>query len=127
MSDKNPLVQRATAALAKAFIGGSLLLPYNLRVRFFGWLTSFVAAPLSGWKRSVRQNLTNVMPELPQAEVDNVIASAQDWGTNLIDTPHIGAITRVGGCLFQRRGRRVRKGRAESVGVAVQVFVCSRF
>lgn len=92
------------AVLTKALIGMALILPYGIRVRFFGWLASAVAAPVAGWKRRVRKNLSLVMPELPKTEVkliaervcNNVgrtlieIYSGKDFLQHVADTPFQG-------------------------------------
>ncbi|MGP3695776.1 lysophospholipid acyltransferase family protein [Rhodobacter sp. NSM] len=55
--------------LLRALIGALLLLPYRWRVPLCGWVMSRIIAPLAGWDRRVRDNLSRILPELPPGEV----------------------------------------------------------
>ncbi|MCE8009568.1 lysophospholipid acyltransferase family protein [Aestuariivita sp.] len=59
----------ATNLVLRGLIGAVLLLPYAMRVRFMGWLVSTVAAPLAGFDKRIRHNLSLTHPDLPEAEV----------------------------------------------------------
>lgn len=50
-----------------------LALPYPVRLRFFGWVMSRIVGPVAGYNRRVRENLSLVMPELPEAEVRHLM------------------------------------------------------
>lgn len=67
-----------TNLLMRGLIGFSLLLPYRLRVRMFGWVVSRVIAPLVGWDRRVRENLALVWPDLPEADVARICREVPD-------------------------------------------------
>ncbi len=43
----------------------ALALPYETRVRFFGWLVQRVIGPVAGYRRRALRNLAMIMPELP--------------------------------------------------------------
>lgn len=45
-----------------------LALPYRWRIPFGGWVFANIAAPLAGYKRRIYDNLTMIMPEMPEAE-----------------------------------------------------------
>ncbi|SEQ65455.1 lysophospholipid acyltransferase family protein [Thalassovita taeanensis] len=70
----------------RALFGLALSLPYRWRVPMMGWLASHVLAPITGWRRRVRQNLAHVMPDLPQAEVERLSRAVPDnAGRTLIE------------------------------------------
>ena len=62
------------------------LLPYRWRVPVMGWVTSRIVAPLAGYDRRVRDNLSYVMPDLPRSEVRRLTrAVADNAGRNMIE------------------------------------------
>lgn len=62
------------------------LLPYRLRIPFMGWLTSHIVAPIAGYNKRVRENLSHVMPDLPEAEVRRLMRAVPDnAGRNMIE------------------------------------------
>ncbi len=72
--------------VARALLGGALLLPYGPRVRAMGWLVSRVVAPLAGWDKRIRANLSHVMPDLDPAEVRRLVRAVPDnTGRTLIE------------------------------------------
>lgn len=84
--DRISLAQRAEALLARAVIGAALLLPYKTRVRVFGWIVAKIAAPVAGWKSRALKNLSEVFPELPEAEVRRLAdAVCNNVGRTLIE------------------------------------------
>lgn len=50
-------------AILRVVIRVALLLPYALRVRFFGWLVAKVLGPASGFRRAALENLALVWPD----------------------------------------------------------------
>jgi KDO2-lipid IV(A) lauroyltransferase len=46
-----------------------LCLPYTWRVQLCGWLMGRIIGPLAGYDKRVRENLTRILPDLPEAEV----------------------------------------------------------
>lgn len=57
----------------RALIGVLLVLPYETRLRFGGWVFSRLVAPLAGYGTRVRENLALVWPELPQDRVEQLV------------------------------------------------------
>lgn len=55
-----------------------LRLPYRWRVPMFGWMTSRIVAPIAGYDRRVRQNLAQVLPDLPPREVRRIERAVPD-------------------------------------------------
>ena len=73
-------------AAFRAIVGFSLALPYAPRVRAAGWIFAQVVAPLAGFRARVRENLAQVMPDLPQAEVRALMRAVPDnVGRSLIE------------------------------------------
>lgn len=65
MSKKTALWRDYPTNLAlNGLLRGAMLLPYENRVRFFGWLVAKVIGPLAGYRRRIRENLAYVCPEL---------------------------------------------------------------
>ncbi len=64
--------------ILRGVIGAMLILPYAMRVRLMGWLTSRVIAPLAGYRRRIRANLAHVMPDLPAAEIRRLVRAVPD-------------------------------------------------
>lgn len=118
--DRAGISHKAEALLARALIGAALLLPYDMRVRTFGWVIAKLAAPLAGWKKRARQNLSEVLPDLSEDDVRRIaddvcnnvgrtlieIYSGQEFLDRVADTPIDGP----GAAIFQRakaEGRRM--------------------
>ncbi len=53
-------------------------LPYERRVPAAGWVFSRLIAPLAGWRARVRDNLAQVRPDLPKAEVARLVRAVPD-------------------------------------------------
>ena len=88
MSDERQFSARQwlQSVLAKALIGGLLLLPYRLRVPLCGFIVSRVVGPLAGYNQRVRDNLAQVMPQLSQSEVKRIASAVPDnVGRTLIE------------------------------------------
>ncbi|MGB8621409.1 MAG: lysophospholipid acyltransferase family protein [Paracoccaceae bacterium] len=64
--------------IARAAVAIALALPYATRVRFMGWLTARVVAPLAGYDKRVRENLRHALPDLPEAEVRRLMRAVPD-------------------------------------------------
>jgi KDO2-lipid IV(A) lauroyltransferase len=64
----------------------ALLLPYRWRVPLMGWITARILAPLAGWQARVRANLAHVLPDLPEAQVQEICRAVPDnAGRTLIE------------------------------------------
>ena len=88
----------------RAIIGVLLLLPYQTRLRFGGWVISRLVAPLAGYGERVRKNLALVWPELPPDRVEALVRqvpanagrtlieqfSPAEFKQHIRDTPVIG-------------------------------------
>jgi len=73
-------------AFSRTILGGALLLPYPLRVRFVGWVFASVIAPLAGYNKRVFANLAYVSPEMPDDEQKRIARSvANNVGRTLIE------------------------------------------
>ncbi|MDJ0630291.1 MAG: lauroyl acyltransferase [Rhodobacter sp.] len=71
----------------RAVIGFALALPYDRRVPFMGWVMSRIAAPLAGWRRRIRANLTLILPDLPETEIRRLERAVPDtFGRSLIES-----------------------------------------
>ncbi|WP_159458494.1 lysophospholipid acyltransferase family protein [Roseisalinus antarcticus] len=62
------LLDRLRYMAFRALLAGLSVLPFSPRVRAFGWLTVHVIAPLAGYRRRVRRNLSMVWPDMGGAE-----------------------------------------------------------
>lgn len=88
MDDKEPfsLKDWLVDRMARAIIGGLLLLPYRWRVPLCGAVVTHLVAPLAGYRRRIRDNLARVLPDLPKAEVEKIVRSVPDnFGRALIE------------------------------------------
>ena len=64
----------------------ALALPYEKRIPLMGWLTSRIVAPLAGYDKRVRENLSLICPDLPEEEVDRLVrAVPNNVGRTLIE------------------------------------------
>jgi KDO2-lipid IV(A) lauroyltransferase len=66
-------VMYAQNLVYRAIIATLLLLPYETRLRFGGWVVSRLVAPLAGYGRRVRENLALVWPEMPAVQVEELV------------------------------------------------------
>jgi len=55
-----------------------LRLPYRWRVPLCGWVMSRLISPLAGYDQRIRENLTLVLPGLPDAEVRRIMRAVPD-------------------------------------------------
>ncbi len=55
-----------------------LRLPYRWRVPMFGWISSRIVAPIAGYDRRVRENLAQILPDLPPQEVRRIERAVPD-------------------------------------------------
>lgn len=73
-------------AVIRALLGALLVLPYRTRVRFTGWIVAHIVAPLAGYRKRVRANLTYIFPDMDPAEVSRLeIDVADNVGRTLIE------------------------------------------
>ncbi len=64
--------------IVRGMIGAALLIPYHRRVPVFGWIFTRIVAPLSGRRKRIRNNLSHVLPDLPEAKVRALCLSVPD-------------------------------------------------
>ncbi|MBN2905910.1 MAG: lysophospholipid acyltransferase family protein [Rhodobacteraceae bacterium] len=70
----------------RTVIALALVLPYAVRVRFFGWATRNLIAPLAGYQRRAEANLALVYPDMPPAQRRRIArAVADNAGRTLIE------------------------------------------
>ena len=69
---------RIINALAGGILQLALLVPYALRVRLVGWFVTAIVAPVSGWRRRIRENLALALPDLPPSEVERIVRKVPD-------------------------------------------------
>jgi len=71
---------------ARAILSLALTLPYETRVNFSGWVFSRLIAPLFGYRRRIRDNLSRIVPEMPVAEMRRIERDVPDnFGRTLIE------------------------------------------
>jgi KDO2-lipid IV(A) lauroyltransferase len=83
-------LERAKYFVANLFLRGLIgligLIPYRWRIPAMGWLVSRVMAPLAGFDRRVRDNLSLARPDLATSEVDRLCRAVPDnAGRTLIE------------------------------------------
>ncbi len=72
--------------LVRGLIGLALSLPYAGRVRFVGWVTRALIAPLAGYSRRAKDNLALIYPDMPAADRARIArAVADNAGRTLIE------------------------------------------
>lgn len=73
MADANGSMKQVGPWLVDRLIRGAiwvmLRLPFDARRALAAFLMTWVVAPLGGWRRRIRENLSLVRPDLPEAEV----------------------------------------------------------
>lgn len=70
----------------RVLIGGAMLLPFDRRSAFFGWLTRNVVAPIAGYHRRSRANLRLIFPDMPEDERERIArAAADNAGRTLVE------------------------------------------
>ena len=57
-----------TDRILRGLIGTTLVLPYVMRVRLFGWAVQSIIAPLAGYRQRAQDQLALIYPEMPMAE-----------------------------------------------------------
>lgn len=62
----------------RSLIRGTLLMPYDFRVRFFGALMRKVIAPIVGYRSRALENLALIWPEMPLAKRQDIAARVCD-------------------------------------------------
>ena len=85
-STAQKLADFAANAVLRLLIRLALTLPYTWRVRFVGWVTRRVIAPLAGYRARARGNLAMILPDLPEAVRNRISDEACDnAGRTLIE------------------------------------------
>jgi KDO2-lipid IV(A) lauroyltransferase len=73
-------------AVIRALLAVLLALPYRWRVPLTGWIAARVVAPLAGWRRRIRDNLSHVCPDMPEHEIRRIVRAVPDnAGRTLIE------------------------------------------
>ncbi|NCU19826.1 lauroyl acyltransferase, partial [Candidatus Falkowbacteria bacterium] len=62
----------------RAVMALALALPYRWRVPLTGWAVAYLVAPLAGYRDRVRDNLAQIRPDLPRAEVERLARAVPD-------------------------------------------------
>ncbi|MDR0810558.1 MAG: lauroyl acyltransferase [Gemmobacter sp.] len=62
----------------RGLIGALLLLPYRWRVPLCGWIFAHLIAPIAGYTRRIRDNLTRIFPDMPGEEVRHMLRAVPD-------------------------------------------------
>lgn len=60
---------RAQSLVIVAMLRLPRVLPYNARLASVAWIMGYVFAPLAGYPKRIRANLSYVCPELPETEI----------------------------------------------------------
>ena len=89
----------------RAVIGAIGLLPYRRRIPAMGWLVSRLA-PLAGFDKRVRHNLTLARPDLPETEVRRLCRAVPDNAGRYLMEMFSGAefVTRASGSPIEGPG-----------------------
>ncbi|SLN45664.1 lipid A biosynthesis lauroyl acyltransferase [Roseovarius albus] len=67
-------------------IAFAMLLPYRWRIAFIGWITSRIVAPIASYDKRIRENLSYVLPDLPEEEIRHLTRAVPDGaGRNMIE------------------------------------------
>ena len=77
---------RAEALGLGLIINALLRLPYARRVALMGWISKLLIAPVTGYRRRIRENLDHVFPDMPAAQRARIIRRVPDnMGRALIE------------------------------------------
>lgn len=68
-TEKAPLSDRLANALFLGLIRIAKALPYRWRIPAMGWVFAHLLAPVAGWRKRIRANLTLARPDLSPSEV----------------------------------------------------------
>lgn len=70
----------------RAMLAAAQAAPYRWRVPLVGWLTARIIAPFAGYDRRIRENLAQIRPDMPKADIDRLCRSVPDnAGRTLIE------------------------------------------
>lgn len=85
--DRSRSLDRVSNWFARTLILLALKLPYEMRIRWFGWIVSNTVAPLAGMRKRATANLRTIMPELSDEEIGRLSHRAtNNLGRLLIET-----------------------------------------
>ncbi len=77
---------RISDVMIRAFLWAMKRLPYDMRLRCAGWMMAHVAAPVTGARRRILENLDLVMPELTASERKKIARQVPDnMGRTLVE------------------------------------------
>ncbi|MGR3661958.1 MAG: lysophospholipid acyltransferase family protein [Paracoccaceae bacterium] len=75
-----------TDVLARGLLGVALLLPYKVRIPFFGWVMTYLVSPVAGYKERINWNLDHVYPDIDAKKRKRILRGAPDnAGRTLIE------------------------------------------
>ena len=72
------LKDRVVSAIIIGIIRSLTLLPYRWRVPAGGWVISRIVGPLIGYRQRVRDNLSLILPDMPEAEKEQLARDVPD-------------------------------------------------
>jgi len=87
----------------RTMFGLFALFPYRIGLRFAGWVTSRLLAPVFGVNDRIRENLMRVWPELPEAQINRLCHEVTVNSTRLM----VESFNTTG---FLRHARRSKLG-----------------
>ncbi|RJL05704.1 lauroyl acyltransferase [Paracoccus aestuarii] len=76
--DRPSLTDRLANGAFLAVMGLARLLPYDRRIPAMGWVFSRVIAPVAGWRRRIRENLSLARPDLTGEEAEALVLAIPD-------------------------------------------------
>ncbi|CAM3179130.1 lysophospholipid acyltransferase family protein [Paracoccus nototheniae] len=76
--DRSTLTDRLANGAFLAIMQLALLLPYRRRVPAMGWVFAHLIAPVAGWRRRIRDNLTLARPDLSGPEIEALVRAVPD-------------------------------------------------
>lgn len=76
--DRPSLTDRLANGAFLAVMTLARLLPYRQRIPAMGWAFAHLLAPVAGWRRRIRDNLTLARPDLPRDEVERLVRAVPD-------------------------------------------------
>ncbi|MBU2958511.1 lysophospholipid acyltransferase family protein [Paracoccus sp. 1_MG-2023] len=76
--DGPTLIDRLANRVFLTVVGATGLLPYEKRIPVTGWIFSRVIAPVAGWRRRIRDNLSLARPDLSEPEIEEIVRAVPD-------------------------------------------------
>ncbi|QBX34761.1 lauroyl acyltransferase [Paracoccus liaowanqingii] len=76
--DRPPLTDRLANGAFLTLMSLARLLPYERRIPAMGWAFAHVIAPIAGWRRRIRDNLSLARPDLSAPEIEALVRAVPD-------------------------------------------------